>query len=376
VNGKIYAIGGWDGERALGIVEEYDPITNTWIYKIPMKTRRHSFSTSVVNSKIYAIGGASYLGEIGLSIVEEYDPTTDTWTTKKDMLTGRSILSTSVVNGKIYAVGGGLGPNQWWSAFVEEYDPATDTWTQKKNMPTARWGLRTCTVNDKIYAIGGANTSGAGFQGGLHTVEVYDPVTDTWESRADMPTRRLYFSASVVDGKIYAIGGNPNYGICISTVEEYNPATDKWKEKTNMPTTRWGLSSSTINGKIYAIGGSTLPDWSDLPIATVEEYDPLSDPTSLKDFFVRHLTQFSLHQNYPNPFNPSTTIEFSLPTSALVTMKIHNIIGEEITTLVSEKLAAGKYEYKWDASNMPSGIYFYKIKAGNFTDLKKMVLLH
>ncbi len=84
---------------------------------------------------------------------------------------------------------------------------------------------------------------------------------------------------------------------------------------------------------------------------------------------------FSLSQNYPNPFNPSTTIRFELPESDIVTLKIFNILGEEVSTLVNTELKAGKHEYQFNANNLSSGIYFYRIQAGSFTETKKMILI-
>jgi len=84
---------------------------------------------------------------------------------------------------------------------------------------------------------------------------------------------------------------------------------------------------------------------------------------------------FSLWQNYPNPFNPSTTIKFTLPNMGFVTLSIFNTLGEQVATLVLENLTAGSYKYEWDASELTSGIYFYRIKSGNFVSVKKMVLL-
>jgi len=85
--------------------------------------------------------------------------------------------------------------------------------------------------------------------------------------------------------------------------------------------------------------------------------------------------QVQLYQNYPNPFNPKTTIEFSLPHTEFVTLKIYNILGEELATLVSEKLAAGGYKYEWDASDMVSGVCFYKLEAGQSIQVRKMLLV-
>jgi flagellar hook assembly protein FlgD len=90
--------------------------------------------------------------------------------------------------------------------------------------------------------------------------------------------------------------------------------------------------------------------------------------------------KFELSQNYPNPFNPSTKISFSLPKAELVTIKIYDLTGKEIATLVNSKKAAGKYTTDWmgtDANGkaVSSGVYFYKIVAGNYIETKRMVFL-
>jgi predicted GH43/DUF377 family glycosyl hydrolase len=84
---------------------------------------------------------------------------------------------------------------------------------------------------------------------------------------------------------------------------------------------------------------------------------------------------FALYQNYPNPFNPTTNIEFSIPKTEFVTLKIYNILGEEVSTLVSEKLTQGNYEYTWNAFDFASGVYFYRLKAGKYVQARKMALL-
>lgn len=84
---------------------------------------------------------------------------------------------------------------------------------------------------------------------------------------------------------------------------------------------------------------------------------------------------FELGQNYPNPFNPSTTIRFSVPSSGMVTVKVFDILGKEVATLVNGTLAAGYHMVRFNASNLSSGIYFYSLTAGNFTQIKKMTLL-
>ena len=84
---------------------------------------------------------------------------------------------------------------------------------------------------------------------------------------------------------------------------------------------------------------------------------------------------FVLYPNYPNPFNPTTTIKYSIPKASFVVLKIYDIIGEEVATLVNAQKPSGNYSVKFDASNLSSGIYFYRITSCNFMATKKLILL-
>ena len=85
--------------------------------------------------------------------------------------------------------------------------------------------------------------------------------------------------------------------------------------------------------------------------------------------------KFFISQNYPNPFNPSTIINYQIPKSTLVTLKVYDILGREVTTLVNEEKPAGNYEINFNGSRLSSGIYFYRIQVGGYTSIKKMILL-
>ena len=83
-----------------------------------------------------------------------------------------------------------------------------------------------------------------------------------------------------------------------------------------------------------------------------------------------------MYQNYPNPFNPSTTIGFDVAQNTFTTLKVYNLLGQEVATLVNEDLLPGAYSVMWDASSMPSGVYFYRMTAGGgFSDVKKLLVL-
>jgi N-acetylneuraminic acid mutarotase len=286
VDGKIYAIGGLLSEEvALSNVEVYDPVTNTWMEKTPMPTARFCMGCAVVNGKIYLIGGSTGSTAFDvLATVEVYDPVTDTWdTTKTPMPTRRAHISASAVKGKIYVMGGTKQGGAVYTGLntVEVYDPATDTWETKISMPTSRFGLSTSVLDEKIYAIGGRRYPEQ--PNIVSIVEMYDPLTDEWTEKRDMPTQRYDQSSSVINGKIYAIAGyyNCTNGPIYQRVEEYDPVEDKWIVKTDLPDAIGGLGTCSVNGKIYAMGGTTTTH-PFTRINTVYAYDPVADPRSLE----------------------------------------------------------------------------------------------
>jgi N-acetylneuraminic acid mutarotase len=283
VNGKIYVIGGIYADRQK--VEAYDPATNTWATKADMPTpSRILFATGVVNGKIYVIGGEGSLGLNARATVEAYDPATDTWTRKGNMPTPRTRSAASVVEGKIYVIGGAGGGGDLYPEMstVEAYDPATDTWTRKADMPSARELLSTSVVGGKIYAIGGQQENSV-FRGVFSTVEMYDPATDTWAKRADMPLPRKVHRACVLNDLIYVFGGrNIIGGWPQSTLFQYDPAVDAWVVREDMPYEVATQAVSTVEGRIYLIGGSSTYPPSQV-LSTVWEYDP-GLPVASPDF--------------------------------------------------------------------------------------------
>jgi N-acetylneuraminic acid mutarotase len=177
------------------------------------------------------------------------DAVADSWVSKTPMHEARGSLGVAVVNGKIYAIGGSVKTQTGPFGYIgqvgtnEEYDPATDTWVFKAQMPTARSGFAIAAYQGKIYCIGGylENRSKTGVN------EVYDPATDTWETKTSMPTARWLLQANVVNGKIYLVSGSGG-----GTVNEvYDPATDSWT--TGAPTEAFYAASTVVDNEIYII---------------------------------------------------------------------------------------------------------------------------
>jgi hypothetical protein len=97
-------------------------------------------------------------------------------------------------------------------------------------------------------------------------------------------------------------------------------------------------------------------------------------PTDVNEF-TGEVNTYSLSNNYPNPFNPSTKIEFQIPELSFVSLKVYDVLGNEVATLVNEEKTVGNHTVEFNAANLPSGIYFYQINTGDFVQTKKMVLL-
>jgi N-acetylneuraminic acid mutarotase len=276
--GKIFAIGGYReaGAPGMATVEAYDPLTDSWTSKADMPTARLMSACAAVNGKIYVIGGDRRFVTSPMKFVEEYDPATDAWTRKTDMPTARSGPAAAVVDGRIYVIGGLTTFGALPLSTVEVYDPVSDTWERKAAMPTPRGLLHVSVVEGKIYAIGSSAPPSGPW---LPTVEMYDPPTDTWSRKANMPTARGASAGGTVHGRIYVMGGR-NSESSLATVEEYDPLSNKWVKRASMSAApprvslRWNFSASEVNGRIYAIGGAFEVTAGHPGVSLVLEYTP------------------------------------------------------------------------------------------------------
>jgi len=230
--------------------------------------------------------------------------------------------------------------------------------------------LAACVIGKKIYALGGPWPGSTG----IKTLEVYDPSSDSWTTKASLPTGRWALSAVSADGKMYAIAGHTGSDAS-AMVNVYDPGQDSWSQAESISKGRWGLSSCIVNGRIYAIGGSEIKAPPHPAVATVEEYN-LTEVTGLQDDtdYQGKRADFHLYQNYPNPFNPSTSISFYIPASQFIEITVYDVLGHKVEILISEKVSAGRHSYRWQADNYNSGVYFYKIRAGQEIKVNKMIL--
>ncbi|MGA9406406.1 MAG: glycoside hydrolase family 44 protein [Bacteroidota bacterium] len=139
----------------------------------------------------------------------------------------------------------------------------------------------------------------------------------------------------------------------------------------------WELSQSSSKIKEADTVGSISNNSFSYPLETASIYHIVLQTSVATNVAEKNIVpdKFELSQNYPNPFNPSTTIAFDLAHQSFVLLRVYNILGQEVATLVDEVRPAGKYREQWNASNLASGMYFYSIRTGSFAQTRKMLLL-
>jgi predicted GH43/DUF377 family glycosyl hydrolase len=220
---------------------------------------------------------------------------------------------------------------------------------------------------------------------GMHwTKDNANPVIDVspsgWDSREIFPESVLYDGTNF---QMWYAGGDQNF--IYRTGYATSPDGVHWQKDSLNPVLdvgppgAWDDAAAAVGSVL--LNGSGYRMWYDSWAGSsgaigFAATDSSVFPTSVENDPKNIPEQFMLFQNYPNPFNPSTTIEFALAKPGWVTLKVYNILGQEVATLVSEKLSAGSYKYNLDARGLASGVYYYRIETDHrFTQTKKMLLI-
>ena len=168
------------------------------------------------------------------------------------------------VDGLFYVIGGAESSNRTYAALqtVFAYNPQTDSWQRKRDMPTPRRFLTAVAVDNTIYVIGGSVGPPLGVATNL--VEAYDPATDTWSQKKAMPTPRACPTACALNGIIYVLGGAQSSSQPLTAVEAYDPQTDSWTTKARLPMATTFPASGAVNGRIYAFMGTSTFEYNPL----------------------------------------------------------------------------------------------------------------
>ena len=257
------------------------PKGGKWDLAVAMPEPRQEASPVALGNMIYLIGGYGADG-IASTVVQVYEVDGKKWRQAAPMAEGLHHIGVAALDGKIYVVGGftksfrDRGPVD----SVWQYDPASDRWERRAPLPTPRGDLTVAVLDGRIYALGGERFSAAGSKEKyepLADVAVYDPKADKWEVLPPMRQKRDHLVAAAIGGRIYAVSGRERPIYTLQTVEEYDPQTRTWRERAPMPTGRSGGTAAVVGNRLYVFGGEGNEDNSLGTFNQVEVYDPARD---------------------------------------------------------------------------------------------------
>ncbi|XP_071029987.1 kelch-like protein 8 isoform X2 [Oncorhynchus clarkii lewisi] len=217
--GKVYAVGGHDGSEHLSNMEMFDPLTNKWMMKASMNTKRRGIALAALGGPIYAIGGLD--DNSCFNDVERYDIESDRWTAVASMNTPRGGVGSVALGSHVYAVGGNDGVASLSS--VERFDPHLNKWTEVREMGQRRAGNGVSELNGCLYVVGGFDDNSP-----LSSVERLDPRLCRWNYVSELTTPRGGVGVATVMGRVFAVGGH-NGNIYLNTVEAFDPRMNRWE---------------------------------------------------------------------------------------------------------------------------------------------------
>jgi N-acetylneuraminic acid mutarotase len=280
IEGQVYVYGGQDPQnKAQGLFYRYDPSKNEWSQQLSSNpVPVHHGASVAIGHKFYVFGGFRLpdSGKVGWYPENKawvFDADAQTWSALPNMPTARGALAAVAVDKKIYVIGGatmpqgaqlpdGLTPGGAVELLgtTEVFDTETNKWSVLAAMPTPRNHHSVAYVDGKIYAIGGRVGScySGGWSSNVWMNEAYDVATNTWATRAPMPTARSGTGIATVDGKIHVLGGEgwiDDFGGVFRAHEVYDPKTNSWSRAARMITPRHGFAAAEIGKIIYAVSG-------------------------------------------------------------------------------------------------------------------------
>jgi hypothetical protein len=213
------------------------------------------------------------------------------------------------------------------------------------------------------------------FSSGSAQINLYSITTENLNIGAQLNPGATHYSSNIIDEIRIWNFGRDSLEIVTSMLDTLNPPV--YLDSSSGLVGYWRMDEFEDLG----VNNDGTDDFRDLSIynnnADAEGNIVLTSFVTSKapDYKTLNARNYYLSQNYPNPFNPSTTIEFTLPKSEFVELKVYNILGKKVATLVSKKLNPGNHIYQFDGKDLASGVYYYRLESGVYQDVKKMILI-
>lgn len=266
VGDRIIVTGGVDANGTLlNTTEVFDG--NSWTLGAPIPTPRQTLAAASDGKLVYAVGGGN--GITDLPTVEAYDPAAKSWTRLPDLPQPRGDLGVAIADRRLVAVGGQSAGQVLKSVSV--LDLTTNAWAGLPDMAIARHGMAVDAVGQAVFAIGGSSEAGDGqATSSAETLQLparrIQPAAQ-WRSLPDAPTPRLMTAWTVLDDKIWIVGGLRD-GVALSTVESYDPRAGAWQTQPPLPVPLHHAAAATYHGEVVVLGGAS----SDLTQASTKVF--------------------------------------------------------------------------------------------------------
>jgi len=371
---KFYILGGYSDyfQKSVDWIQEYDLSTNEWKFVGSMISPRSFFIAGLWDTTIVYSGGAE--------VTSTSKEVLEAWTYKSSSTPfnyfSKPNLNRSYATGHIYGdvflVIGGRSLLSENISYIVEYNLKSKTETYKYDFPTAEIPREHMSfyLNNIAYIFGGV------FNGVKTWVKAYRIEQKQLVDRTDLLTEPRAGGTAVYNPKLrkgYLIGGYNESKKALKSIDEIVFYLDgsmgilKFKE---LQFARRNPMVINYENAILVFGGQ------DENGKNVKEVEMFVDPNPGVD--EEYLpTEYILSQNYPNPFNPETTISYQLPAASFVKLKVFDLLGREVATLVNEYKEPGNYNCEWRIANgeLPSGVYIYRLETENYISSKKMIYL-
>lgn len=264
-NGKFVVIGGINGfAQTISSVMIYDPVTDSWETGPDLPEPINHAAVVAIGDTIYVVGGFGPLGiRLRWFMFAEWNPLSTvyklhfpskTWSKGADLPYPRGAGGIAVLDSAIWYAGG-IDENKQITNSVFKFDLRTGTWSETPSMPTPRDHLRVEAANGELFVISGRRDD---LRFNIATVESFNPKTQIWTKRADIPIARGGLGSVVLNNKIYTFGGEMLWH-CLDQIERYDPVTDTWEILDPLPEGRHGIIGGVIGQDIHLIAGGRHP---------------------------------------------------------------------------------------------------------------------
>ncbi len=381
---NFYIIGGYSDslQRAVNWIQKFNKFDNSWELD-SMSISREGLVAEYYNEFAYFYGGINDESNSISGIEKWQNSLTDNAIFAYDANFNRNYSTGHIIGDNFYIIGGNPLPGTSSNRlpYLVEYNLSqskvtyqTDSLFNSGDLPEQQMSE---AIGNDIYIFGGVVN---GISQDIYKFNTIDHTYNKLNIKLLEPRAGGRAILSADQNKIYIIGGyNENLEV-LKSVEIFHVYDNQFyiEPGPSLNEARYNFMTADIDGMLFVFGGynsdqNVLKSIEVLYAAATTKIDEASS--------MNLLNEFELKQNYPNPFNPITTIEYTLPASRagvkgeLVQLKIYNLLGREVTTLVNEIKQPGVHQVTFNASNLSSGIYYYQLMYASFIQTKKMILL-